>query len=83
MPAYSQLLLDQDAHPREVMSINEQVYDLALRDHRAKRLYLEMGIDVSTAVLDDPRLPDEHRHVRLPQLRATLAADRGQLPDLR
>ena len=59
-----------------VMALNEHVYDLALHDRRAQRLYLEQGIDVASAELDDPRLPEPHRVIRLPQRRQKLQSAR-------
>jgi hypothetical protein len=76
VPAYGRLLLDQGADTRAVMALNEHVYDLALDDRRAKKLYLEQGIDVANAELDDPRLPEPHRAIRLPQLRLKLQSAR-------
>lgn len=72
VPAYGRLLLDQGVDTRAVTALNEHVYDLALDDRRAKKLYLEQGIDVAKAELDDPRLPEPHRAIRLPQLRQKL-----------
>ena len=76
VPAYGRLLLDHGADTRAVMALNEHVYDLALDDRRAKKLYLEHGIDVADAELDDPRLPEPHRAIRLPQLRQKLQSTR-------
>lgn len=74
--AYARRLLDQGVAAREVMKLNEQVYELALNDRRAKKLYRDSGIDVANAALDDERLPAAHRETRLPQLRAQLAKQR-------
>lgn len=74
--AYARQLLDQGVAPREVMRLNEQLYEIALNDRRAKKLYRERGIDVTAAELDDERLPAAHRETRLPQLRAQLAKQR-------
>ena len=76
VPAYGRLLLDQGADTRAVMDLNERVYDLALDDRRAKKLYLKQDIDVAKAELDDPRLPEPHRVIRLPQLRQKLQSAR-------
>lgn len=78
--AYARQLLDQGVAPREVMKLNEQVYEIALNDRRAKKLYRERGIDVTAAELDDERLPAAHRETRLPQLRAQLAKQREHGP---
>ncbi len=78
VPAYGRLLLDQGANPRKVTQLNERVYDLALRSPQARKLYAK-GVDVARAELDDSRLPYAHRTVRLPQLRARLAAERQRL----
>jgi hypothetical protein len=74
--AYARQLLDQGIPSREVMKLNEEVYEIALDDRRAKKLYRECGIDVADAALDDERLPAAHRETRLPQLRARLAKQR-------
>jgi hypothetical protein len=76
VPAYGRLLLDQGVDMRAVTELNEHVYDLALHDRRAKKLYRAQGIDVADAELDDPRLPGPHRAIRLPQLRQKLQSAR-------
>ena len=63
--------------------INERVFDLAYRDRAALRLYLEEGVDVSGAVLEDSRLPKAHPQIRLPQLRARLQTKRERLERVR
>jgi hypothetical protein len=83
VPAFSRLLLDEGESPRIVMKINERVFDLAYRDRSALRLYLEKGIDVSHAVLEDHRLPEPHLRIRLPQLRARLENKRARLRRVR
>lgn len=77
VPAYGRLLLDQGIDTRAVTALNEHVYGLALNDRRAKKLYREQGIDVANAELDDPRLPEPHRSIRLPQLRQKLQSARA------
>ncbi len=74
--AFSQFLLDEGESLRIVMKLNERVFDLALRNPDALRLYLDDGVDVSAAVLGDPRLPSAHLDVRLPQLRLQLKTKR-------
>lgn len=76
VPAYGRMLLDHGADPRLVTNMNEAVFGLAHHNHQAIRLYLSGKADVAVAVLDDSRLPEAHRTVRLPQLRAQLATER-------
>jgi len=81
VPAYGRLLLDNDAPLRDVLKINQEVYDIALNNrgmlsYQAMRLFLDDGIDIEEAVLHDERLPHEHLQMRLPQLAAQLAARR-------
>ena len=79
VPAFGRLLLDRGVSPKIVMKMNERVFDLALRDRSALRLYLEADLDVSGAVLEDPRLSEAHLSLRLPQLRVQLDAKRRRL----
>jgi hypothetical protein len=54
------------------MRANEKVFDMARSRAEARQLFAR-GIDITDAVLVDPRLPTAHREIRLPQLRAQLA----------
>lgn len=68
--AFSQLLLDERgaAAVRDVLNLNERVFRFAQSD-RSVRIALDRGIEVFDAVLDDERLPEQFRAVRLPQMR--------------
>lgn len=64
----------RDGHGRDVLKLNERIFRFR-RYQEAARLVLERhGIDVFEAVLDDPALPEAFRTVRLPQMRAAMAA---------
>jgi hypothetical protein len=67
--AFSQLLLDERgaAAVRDVLNLNERVFRFAQSD-RSVRIALDRGIEVFDAVLDDERLPERFRAVRLPQM---------------
>jgi hypothetical protein len=75
--AFSQLLLDErgDAAVRDVLNLNERVFRFAQED-RSARLALDRDIEVFDAVLDDERLPEKFRTVRLPQMRERVIARR-------
>lgn len=79
VPRYGRRLLDDGYPPRHVADINEAVYRLAIDDNRALRLALEHVADVAEAALDDDRLSERHRSIRLPQLRAKLIAERERM----
>ncbi|MBS2025698.1 MAG: hypothetical protein JST92_25140 [Deltaproteobacteria bacterium] len=64
-------LSEKDAH-RAVLRMNEEVFDLAATPYGLD-VFFKFGIDVSEATLEDPRLPEKFREVRLPQRRAELA----------
>jgi hypothetical protein len=67
--AFSQLLLDErgEAAVRDVLNLNERIFRFAQED-RSARLALERDIEVFDAVLDDERLPEKFRTVRLAQM---------------
>lgn len=54
--------------------------DVAQGD-RCARLAFDRGIEVFNAVLDDERLPEKFRTVRLPQMQDRIRALRAHLPD--
>jgi hypothetical protein len=67
--AFSQLLLDErsEAAVRDVLKLNERIFRFAQED-RSSKLAADRGIEVFDAVLDDERLPEKFRTVRLPQM---------------
>jgi hypothetical protein len=67
--AFSQLLLDErgGAAVRDVLKINERIFRFAQED-RCSKLVSDRGIETFDAVLDDDRLPEKFRTVRLPQM---------------
>ncbi len=73
--AFSQLLLDErgDTVIRDVLNLNERIFRFAQED-RSARLAHDRGIEVFDAVLDDERLPEKFRTVRLPQMRERIKA---------
>ncbi len=68
--AFSELLLDErgPAGVRDVLNLNERIFRFA-RGDRCGRLARDLGIEVFDAVLDDERLPENFRAIRLPQMR--------------
>lgn len=68
--AFSQLLLDErgEAGVKDVLSLNERIFRFAQEDRYA-HLALDRDIDVFDALLDDERLPEKFRTIRLPQMR--------------
>ena len=68
--AFSQLLLDErgEAAIRDVLKLNERIFRFAQED-RCSKLAMERRIEAFDAVLDDERLPEKFRTVRLPQMR--------------
>jgi hypothetical protein len=76
--AFSRFLLDSDESPRLVMKLNERVFELAYHNRDAMQIYLEEGIDVFDAAVDDERLPDRHLDTRLPQMREALKEKRDR-----
>jgi hypothetical protein len=68
--AFSQLLLDErgDAAIRDVLNLNERIFRFAQED-RSSRLAVERDIEVFDSVLDDERLPEKFRAIRLAQMR--------------
>ena len=77
--AFSQLLLDErgDAAIRDVLNLNERIFEFA-QEHRSSRLALKRDIEVFDAVVDDERLPEKFRTIRLPQMRERIEALRQQ-----
>jgi hypothetical protein len=77
--AFSQLLLDErgDAAIRDVLNLNERIFRLAQED-RASRLALERDIEVFDAVLEDERLPEKFRTIRLAQMQDRIRTLREQ-----
>jgi hypothetical protein len=67
--AFSQLLLDErgEAAVRDVLNLNERIFRFAQED-RCARLALNRDIEAFDAVLDDERLPEKFRTIRLPQM---------------
>lgn len=67
--AFSRLLLDErgEAAVRDVLKLNERIFRFAQQD-RCARLALDRKIEAFDAVLDDERLPEKFRTVRLPQM---------------
>lgn len=82
--AFSQLLLDErgDAGVRDVLSLNERIFRFAQED-RSSRLSLGRNIEVFDAVLDDERLPEKFRTIRLPQMQDRIRTLRQQRRELR
>jgi hypothetical protein len=68
--AFSQLLLDErgEAAVRDVLKLNERIFRFAQED-RCVKLASDREIEAFDAVLDDERLPEKFRTVRLPQMR--------------
>jgi hypothetical protein len=73
--AFSRLLLDERgaAAIRDVLNLNERIFRFAQQDWCA-RLAHDREIDVFDAVLDDERLPEKFRTVRLSQMRERIGA---------
>lgn len=51
-----------------MLKLNERIFRFAQQD-RCTRLALDRNIEALNAVLDDERLPEKFRTVRLPQMR--------------
>jgi hypothetical protein len=68
--AFSQLLLDErgEVAVRDVLKLNERIFHFAQED-RCSKLASDRGIEAFDTVLDDERLPEKFRTVRLPQMR--------------
>jgi hypothetical protein len=58
---------------RDVLKLNERIFYFA-KDQRAARVALDRDIEVFDAVLDDERLPEKFRTIRLPQMREQIGA---------
>ena len=78
--AFSRLLLDErgEAAIRDVLKLNERIFRFAQED-RCSRLAAERGIEAFDAVLDDERLPEKFRTVRLPQMQQRIRSLREGL----
>ncbi len=78
--AFSQLLLDErgEAAVRDVLKLNERIFRFAQED-RCSKLADDRGIEAFDAVLDDDRLPEKFRTVRLPQMRNRIRSLRDGL----
>jgi hypothetical protein len=77
--AFSQLLLNErgEAAVRDVLKLNERIFHFAQGD-RSARLALERDVEVFDAVLDDERLPEKFRTIRLPQMQDRIRTLREQ-----
>ena len=75
--AFSQLLLDErgEAAVRDVLKLNERIFRFAQED-RCSKLASDRGIEAFNAVLDEERLPEKFRTVRLPQMQDRIRAIR-------
>ncbi len=73
--AFSQLLLDErgEAAIRDVLNLNERIFRFA-QENRCARLALDKDIEAFDAILDDERLPEKFRTIRLPQMRQRIRA---------
>ncbi len=75
---WSQVILDNEGIPedervRAVLRLNERIFRKCLRDRRFRDVVLDHDINPFDAVLvDDPRLPDELRERRYPQMQKQL-----------
>lgn len=77
--AFSELLLDErgETAVRDVLNLNERIFRFAQED-RSARLALEREIEVFDAVLDDERLGEKFRTIRLPQMQDRIRTLREQ-----
>lgn len=77
--AFSQLLLDErgEAAVRDVLKLNERIFGFA-QEERCSKLASDRGIEAFDAVLDDERLPEKFRTVRLPQMQERIRILRQQ-----
>jgi hypothetical protein len=68
-------LLDErgEAAIRDVLKLNERTFRFAQGD-RCSKLASDRGIETFNAVLDDDRLPEKFRTVRLPQMQNRIRA---------
>jgi hypothetical protein len=75
--AFGELLLDKrgEAAVRDVLKLNERIFRFAQED-RCSKLACDRGIEAFDAVLDDKRLPEKFRIVRLPQMQKRIRAIR-------
>jgi hypothetical protein len=78
--AFSQLLLDErgEAAIRDVLKLNERIFRFAQED-RCSKLASGRGIEAFDAVLDDERLPEKFRTIRLPQMQERIRLLREHL----
>ncbi len=67
-----------EAAIRDVLKLNERIFRFAQED-RCSRLAAERGVEAFDAVLDDERLPEKFRTVRLPQMQKRIRSLREGL----
>lgn len=77
--AFSSELLNA-GRARDVLKLNERIFHFA-QHARSASLAHDMDIEVFDAVLDDERLPEKFRTVRLPQMREHIGALRQRSVD--
>lgn len=65
--------IDAEDPTRTVLKLNERIFRFCMRDHHAKELYGEKGVDPAHAIVDDARLATAFCEKRLPQMREQLA----------
>ncbi len=70
---------DQFDPVRIVLDLNERLFTFCLRDRHGRTVHQRTGIDPLDAVSVDPRLGERFIGVRLPQVRARVAALRAKL----
>lgn len=77
--AFSRLLLDERgaAATRDVLKLNERIFNFA-QGERCSKLASDHGIEPFDAVLDDDRLPEKFRTVRLLQMQDRIRTLRKQ-----
>jgi hypothetical protein len=80
-PASSSGILDErgEAAVRDVLKLNERIFRLP-QEERCSRLAAERGIEAFDAVLDDERLPEKFRTVRLSQMQGPIQTLRQRRP---
>lgn len=75
---WSQVILDnedvpEDERVRAVLRLNERIFKKCIRDKRFRDVVLDHGVNPFDAILvDDPRLPDQLRERRYPQMCAQI-----------
>jgi hypothetical protein len=66
-------LVEQPEHVRDVLNLNEHLFQYAQKSRAAGVSALQYGVDPFDAVLVDERLPDKFRTVRYPQMQREIA----------